>query len=326
MVIRRLFMLFPFLILSGLSGCGMAPADGGDETSAGGFTVYSAADSLISDAVTDIAVDLYRAGVWVATAAGISYYSMTDSSWTEYGASSALPSLEVNAVIVNLGTVWVGTESGPASFADSIWKELSNPAVLPGLRVNAIAADGEPDYALWFGTSGGAARRSLAGIFTTYDTQNGLSANDIVAIARDASGNIWVGTSVTLDVFDGSSWDTREIPLSNVFIQSIHGGESGSVWVGTSGGIVRFTGSESRTYGTGDGLPSASVNDFAEDFDHTLWAATDGGIAWLDSTVWRELSLPDEVSGRRVTAVASDALTRSLWIGTAGGLVRYRPE
>jgi ligand-binding sensor domain-containing protein len=88
--------------------------------------------------------------------------------------------------------------------------------------------------------------------------------------------------------------------------------------------MVEYRGSQQLSYGTFDGLPSPIVNDFVEDFNRVIWTATDSGPAWFDGKGWTTLALPTQVEGLQVTSLASDALTKSLWIGTVSGLVRYR--
>ena len=312
--------------LSGITGCGTAPIDNGGikDGSADTFAVYYDTNGLANNVINDLAVDFYRSGLWVATQKGISFFSFKDSTWTTYGTESGLPNLKVTSAAVNLGTVWAGTMSGPASLEGASWKELPDPGVLPNTFVTVITSMPEPDYSLWFGTRGGAVRRSTTGEWSTFTVKEGLSYNDITSIARDKSGNIWVGTIHGLNIFDGAKWTVYISSLPDAAVRAVYADSFGSVWVGTSSGMVEYRGSQQLRYGTFDGLPSPTVNDFVEDFNRVVWAATDFGIARFDGKAWTKLNLPTQVEGLQVTSLASDALTKSLWIGTTSGLVRYR--
>jgi hypothetical protein len=313
--------------LAGMEGCGTGPVDGndGNGTQTDGFTLYFDTDGLANNFVNDIAVDFYRSGIWVATQKGISFYSFRDSVWTSYGSGSGLPNLRIQSVALNFETVWAGTASGPASLTDSTWIELSEPSVLPSTYINCIASMPSPDFSIWFGTRGGIARRSFSGQWASFTSANGLAYDDISSIARDVNGDIWAGTRFGLSVYNGAQWATVSANLPGAEVNNLFADSFGSMWVGTTLGAMEFRGNERIIYGTPDGLPSPVIHDFTEDLNRVLWAGTDRGVAWFNGARWEELTLPAAVSGLPVNAVVFDALTRSIWIGTTAGLVRYQP-
>lgn len=323
---RSIAPLLLLLAIFTLAGCGSTPVedDNGNGSPTGGYTLYFDTDGLANNFVNDIAVDYFRNGVWVATQKGVSFLSFADSTWTTYGTASGFPNLQVTSLAVNLGTVWAGTISGPVSFTGSGWAELPDPGVLPNTFITAITSMPEPDYSLWFGTRGGVARRSATGQWTRFTVQDGLSYNDVTSITRDYVGNVWVATRNGLNVYDGSHWTIYASVLPNATVQAVYADSYGSIWAGTEYGAVEFRPEGRYSYGPADGLPSPVVTDFVEDFNRVLWIATDLGIAWFDGSFWHPLNLPAAVGGAPVTSLASDALTRSLWIGTAAGLVRYQ--
>ena len=308
-------------------GCGTAPVEngGGNGPAAGVFTVYYDADGLANNVVNDLAVDYFRSGLWVATQKGLSFFSFKDSTWTTYGTAQGLPNLKVTSVAVQLGTVWAGTMSGPAFFETGGFQDLPDPAVLPDKIVTVLAPMPEPDYSLWIGTRGGVARRTVSGEWKSWTTADDLSYNDITSIARDRAGVVWVGTRYGLDVFDGVRWTATTTGLPDPAVLGVYVDGSGSVWAGTAAGVMEFRGLQRLTYGTASGLPSPVVYEFVEDSTRMLWAATENGVARFDGVRWSKLALPDTVDGLPVYALASDVITKSIWIGTAGGLVRWRP-
>jgi ligand-binding sensor domain-containing protein len=309
------------------SGCGTAPVDNGGGGGTGAvdiFNVYYDTDGLANNVINDLAVDYFRSGLWVATQKGVSFFSFKDSTWTTYDTASGLPNLKVTSIAVNLGTVWAGTKSGPASLEGSTWNELPDPGVLPDTFVTVIASMPEPDFSLWFGTHLGLARRSATGEWTSFTDQGGITFNNVTSIARDSGGKIWVGTLYGLNIYDGARWSAYTTSLPSAAVNAVYADSFGSMWIGTSSGMAEFKGSQQVRFGTADGLPSPIVNDFVEDFNGVLWSGTGSGPAWFDGKGWTKLALPTQVEGLQVTSLASDALTKSLWIGTVSGLARYR--
>jgi len=92
------------------------------------------------------------------------------------------------------------------------------------------------------------------------------------------------------------------------------------VWFGTpNSGVSRYDGANWHTYTTSDGLPDNQVNALYQDRSGTLWAATNGGLAHLDGSVW--ILLPDSPSG--VTAIAQDR-DGFIWYTSGNeGVLRY---
>jgi ligand-binding sensor domain-containing protein len=313
------------VVLLMFPGCGTTPVQDGAKQPKDTFTLYFDTDGLANNVINDIEVDYFRGGLWVATQKGVSFYSFADSSWKTWGTESGLPNLKVSSIAIDNGTVWVGTRSGPAWFTGTGWSLLPDPGVMPDPVVNTIAAMPEPDYSLWFGTAGGLVRKTLDGTFTTFTMQNGLSYDNVTSIARDASGTMWIGTRNGLSTFDGSKWTVILSALPGTIVLAVYRDSAGAMWIGTSSGIAVYRGTQQTRYGTFDGLPSPSVNDFVEDFDRVLWAATDTGVARFDGKSWKKLTLPSQVDGNQTLSLASDAITSSVWIGTLNGLVRYQP-
>jgi ligand-binding sensor domain-containing protein len=79
----------------------------------------------------------------------------------------------------------------------------------------------------------------------TYNTSNsGIASNYVKAIAIDASGNKWFGTSLGGSKFDGKHWktyDTSNSGLANDWVLAIAIDSSGNIWFGTNdGGVSKF--------------------------------------------------------------------------------------
>lgn len=285
------------------------------------FTVFTEQDGLINAYVTDLAVDYTRRGLWCATYGGVSFYSFEDSTFVSYGAGSALPDLQVNAVAMDpfVNSVWAGTRSGAASLNLTTWAPLTG--VLPNpfiTDIESVPLDGS----LWFATRGGLSRNNFQ-LWTTYSIQNGLPSNDTTAI-EPVGSEVWVGTVAGIAMFDGSSW--RQSPsgvLSSPVVLALYAAPDGRVWVGTDAGVTVYENGTWLKYGTADGLPAPGTNAFVRDRSGVLWAGTDGGLAQFTGNKFVKLELPDLITNDAVLSLAVDLVTGDLWIGTVSGLVRY---
>lgn len=298
--------------------------DTGGNTKVSTFTVYTTADGLSDNTVVDIAVDHLRKGVWCATLNGVSFYSSIDSTIVAFGAESDIPKMETESITVDYmtGNVWVGTVSG-AAWYDVSWHALVDMDSLAHRYITTITA--ASDGSLWFGTKGGLSRYDAFGSWKTYRSTTGLPGDLVTAVAIDAVNAVWVATTNGVGVMNGRTWKTFGASvLPNPYATSLLHSFDGSVWIGTVAGIAVYTDGSWDRYGTVDGLPSPGINDIAEDYQKTVWAATDGGVARFSGGKWTELKLPDKVKSERVFSVAADIRNGVLWIGTGGGLVRYR--
>ncbi|MCD6308209.1 MAG: hypothetical protein J7M24_04350 [Candidatus Latescibacteria bacterium] len=327
--IRNTAFLFLISILfAGLwAGCDGSTLD--DNGTGGGeseFTVFFTADGLADNNITDIAVDYARKGVWCTTLNGISFYSYRDSLFITFGAEYDLPDMEMTSVAVDYltATVWAGTISGAASYSDSLWRYLADMDSLASRYVTAVAANGAG--AVVFGTKGGASRYDYVSGWRTWTGGNGLIGSEVTSVAFGLTGDLWIGTTNGISVYDGESFrsfDATDLP--SAYVQALFRASDGVIWCGTVNGMAAYDGGSWTKYGTFDGLPSPSVNDFTEDWGKNIWAATDTGVAELYNGKWTKLTLPNDVGSERVHTVAADIVNGVLWIGTSEGLVRYKP-
>lgn len=162
-----------------------------------------------------------------------------------FGLREGLPSSNVRAVAQDAqGFLWLATASGLARF-DGV--EFTLPGIgegrahpMPTGVLSALLIDREGR--LWTGGADfGLARYDpLTGGFVQW--HDGLSDDDVRAIAQSSDGSIWVGTSKGLDRMrpDGSGFEhIAQGPggLSSSAIEALHASSDGRVWVGGDGGV-----------------------------------------------------------------------------------------
>lgn len=92
---------------------------------------------------------------------------------------------------------------------------------------------------IWFGSRVLYRSNSLEETGVVFDSTKGFSGIDIFAITEDSRGDIWIGASNGLFVFDGKEFHkyTTADGLSYNDIRTIFEDDKGTMWIGTSEGL-----------------------------------------------------------------------------------------
>lgn len=191
-----------------------------------------------------------------------------------------LPSPAVHAILpLGAGRLIVGTEDGPAKVEGG----RATPLVMKVKGEHASLAS--PMHATW-------------------------------ALARDAQGTLYVGTSRGLYVGAGDRWERRSVAtraLTDDWVTAIAVGAR-SVFVGTySGGVTELVGDRATHLGGGYVNPDGLVVHRG-----TLFAATMDGLLAREGATWK--TLPS--TGRDVTAVRFVGDAR--WVASRRGIAITR--
>jgi ligand-binding sensor domain-containing protein len=82
------------------------------------------------------------------------------------------------------------------------------------------------------------------------NTGNGLICDTVLAIARDKSKNLWLGTTMGVSMYNGTNFTnyTIEDGLVNNKVNTIAIDIDGSVWFGTNNGISHFSNNKWTNY------------------------------------------------------------------------------
>jgi diguanylate cyclase (GGDEF)-like protein len=161
----------------------------------------------------------------------------------------------------------------------------------------------------------------------TWSIEDGLPQISAIALAQDHTGYLWVGTQSGLARFDGVRFVTytpREQPaLPGLWVRSLLVDRRGRLWVGTYKGLVRG--------GDGDFVaipPAASTHvgeldvlGLVERDDGSIVVGSPDGLFQVGADGDHLRPLP----GPR-PALGLLAHRDTLWVGTAGALVRVRPD
>jgi signal transduction histidine kinase len=193
----------------------------------------------------------------------------------------------------------------------------------------------------------------------SYDRSRGLTSDSTIAITRDGSGDIWIGTIRGLDRFkrpkfiqpeglktsdlgmsisscqNGDVWlavphlplvvvrhgQTIPQPLTNGQIYSLHCGESGRIYYTDEKGVSVFDGKQSRVIGLPPGLPPFSAKQVLELPDGTLIVPLRNGAGFWRwrDGVWSPLSTLGMPNGTALVIYRDQS--QRLWAGYAKGQI-----
>jgi signal transduction histidine kinase/ligand-binding sensor domain-containing protein len=151
-------------------------------------------------------------------------------------------------------------------------------------------------------------------------------AGDVLALAQDLDGYLWLGTQAGLVRFDGTRFQpwaqNSSSALPALPVPALANSSQGGVWVAfnSGGGVARIDRGSITHYSPADGAP-AGVNALLEDRRGTLWAATGGGLFRYAGNHWSRVTDADGYDGEQAFSVYEDRAGR-VWIGAARGLYR----
>lgn len=211
------------------------------------------------------------------------------------------------------------------------------------LRLHALFED--PQGTLWVGSTRGLLRYQ-EGQFTRWTGLEGAFQEEVLALAADAQGTLFIGTGggglKCLRNGQLRSFGKRE-GLADEQVSALLVDQMGTLWVGTlNGGLARFREGRFASLRTEDGLPSNTIGSLLEDDAGRLWISGNRGILqvqlaqlndYLDgkqpTVPWRIFGLSDGLAtlgctGGHQTA-AYKARDGRLWFSTIKGVAVANP-
>ena len=257
------------------------------------FKTYTRNDGLASDQITAICEGA-DGELWVGTD-GEGVNRLKDGVVTHFSREQGLKERYVRGLALDRrGTLWVGSwPGGLFKFEQNRFVPQDNLSG-PGFAITSLFEDSQ--NRLWLG------QRSLN---LLVPLTNGVAAApvplpnpapsvDVIAMAEDRAGNLWIGT-------EGSGlfrWGqgqcrryTREDGLPGNSIRSLYADPDGALWIGVmEGGLCRLKADRLATCSTRDGLVDNVINHIADDGRGWLWLSSFRGIFRARKTELNEFS------------------------------------
>lgn len=296
--------------------------------------------SLSDNAIYSICKDS-EGGIWVGSYfGGIDYYSTQYSTFEKYYPIMGQNSLSGKVVREFCedkdGCLWIGTEDGGLNRFNPKTKQFL-PVFLPGLHYNVHALSMD-ESKLWIGTYS-------KGLFA-YDTQskrakqytmghadNTLNDNNIYSLCHTSSGQLYVGTTTGLNLYNHQTDDfTRIHKLDGVFVFSILEDSKGYIWFTTyNSGIYKFNPRDNswKNYvhnpETPHSLPYNKVISAYEDSQQRLWFSMLGrGFCSFnpDTEVFTTYDSSQGLANEVIYKIIEDK-DDVLWLTSNKGLIRF---
>ncbi len=305
------------------------------------FQAFGPAEGLPSSQATALAQDA-DGYLWIGTRDGLARFDGESFRvWQHLPEDvGSIPGNAVQALLVDSrNRLWVGLEGAGLAMLDVARERFSRPVFdgAPGGGARDVWAIAQtPDGAIWYGGFGsglfrldsdsGVVRRFLADPVRA----DALPGDDVLALAVDAGGVLWVGTAEGL----ARHAQDRFIPDSELdgrLVVRLRARQDGSLLVGTGVGLrIRHPDGRHESPVLVEGtLPPRPVTSLLHDAEGALWFGSGQGLFRL-----HEGGLVQHVAdSRRPFALRSHAVMDlhldhegGLWIASAGGGVVRLPR
>jgi signal transduction histidine kinase/ligand-binding sensor domain-containing protein len=334
-------------------GSGLAVLD----RDANELTPYSLYDRqlghLLGGGVAAVVEDKHNT-LWLATKSdGLLRFDRKHGVFIRYRHHSDEPeSLAEDRVIALFpdreGNVWAGLHAMAPDFFRgntppfaSLLRRPSNPNSHGETFVNAIYEDHQE--VLWVGVTGALIRLDRrSGQYTTYRPPGGGLDNDIIAIAEDRSGTLWVGSiGAGLASFDRNTGRFKTYrheasnpsSLSDDVVSRIVVDPAGTLWVTTWNGLNRFDPTTGRAvvYRLYNQNQTERYYNITQDQSGALWLGGVMGVTRFEPTSGRvtlyshQVGDPRSLSDNGVDNVFVDH-SGTVWVATSNGLNRLNRE
>ena len=237
------------------------------------------------------------------------------------------------------GGLWVATGTvGPLGsrdllvykFKEGEWSAQLEPYPWPkdSQQFRRLALFEDQIGHVWCATAGGLFFRSPAGSWQRLLSDAPWGQVEIVCLAEDEDGLLWMGTRTT-GLLQIKKRQAMTFPLpadaSQRAVLAACASKDGSVWCGTDGaGIFRWQADQIAHFGPEQGLTNSHVATLLEDRLTNLWAGTDGGL--FRRVGERFEPAPGPPALREPILALLEDRHGNLWTGGRAGLVRLNTE
>ena len=264
--------------------------------------------------------------IWLYGRGTLFVYNKKANVWnTNIGDQIGLTSANVDISVNGMGgdrsgNIWVGTDrTGLFCMNVNTYElevaETKNRITGQHIRVQSIYID-DTDL-LWVGTERSGAAYYGKNIYRFYANQ----MDDITAIAQDANGTIWYGSSNQGIIgYVG--------PLASMKVSAMACTKDGSLWVGSKqNGLTRIKNGETTFYSTNqeskNKLIDDHINALCADATGNLWIASNGGLQVFNPKMNTFSAYTRENGKLSTNNITSLHYTKNnnLLVGTSEGLI-----
>lgn len=158
---------------------------------------------------------------------------------------------------------------------------------------------------------------------------DGLPEDTVQAITEAASGELWIGTTGGIAIFDGDRIRTfhpgpsTALGVNSMF--SLLAEPDGTIWAGTEGGgLLRVRNGRETLFSATNGLSDGFVRRILRDRRGTLWVGTDDGLFVQRGVRFERVDATANLPRIAVHSIAEDAKGQ-VWVG-GSSLISIGPD
>ena len=274
--------------------------------------------------------------IWLGTTGGLDRFR--ENKVTPFSASEGLdPDQQIAVTSTPDGRVWIVnyTRDFVRRFEAGNFVSSKLPAysTTETTRILSLFADASE---LWVGGNFKLAKEAN-GEFS-YAPDEGLAqVGNVEAIAKDATGDLWIATTEWVTAHDTSpkilrrkdgKWTdfSTSASLPKYRSRVMYGDREGRMWIGfESGELAVYEHGEFRIYSARDGLPSGRILTIASDRRSNVWLGGEGGVSRFHQGRFTTLTKDNGLPGSSVSAIIEDD-DGSLWLACALGIFRVSQQ
>jgi ligand-binding sensor domain-containing protein len=298
------------------------------------FTFYSNPAGKLNNNITAVLVNNRER--WMGTENGLAKVTLLPKEeWTNFSAKNGFTDDKVTALYQpDSNTLIIGTNSHGA------WKldipknrftriELSEDQL--SSSVNSITGS---KGITWIATKGGIFEIEEAGHVTThYNTESGLTHNNINQVISGSNGRLWVATHSNFISYIDKQGDVQNLLMYRgndlINVTSILEDNKHDIWAATFGnGVFHIHDSTITRFGKDKGLLSNYCYSIVQDGSGNIWIGHRGGLSRIKPGK-NEINVFDRNEGiagdSNPTAAYTDAAGYT-WFGTTSGAARFDPH
>lgn len=288
-------------------------------------------------------------GIWIGTYfGGINYIPKQSDNFEKYypiDDKNTISGYRVSGICEdNDGYIWVGTEDAGLNKFNPKTKLFEH--FKPNSGINSISYHNVHDVIiddnkLWVGLFNNGInvidlKTKQVKHYQKSSQPNSLDNNDVFALQRDKSGNIWVGTTTGVLLFDKNNNHFLKQPqIGKHFVSDILEDSQGRMWFSTyDAGAIRFNPRTKEckhyTYNAQNekSISSYKIISIFEDSKNRIWFTGEtGGISLYNEKLnnFTQYSFKEGIISDVIYKILEDK-QKNLWLSSNSGLIKFNPE
>ena len=265
--------------------------------------------------------------LWVGTSGG-GLDQLRPRAIELLSADAGLPFESVRSVCEDSqGATWLVTQNGTLIRQQGTnWFAFSDTYGFPGGHGTCVASDRAG--AIWIGTRDRGLFRFQQGEFTIWDRSNGLGAGAVRSLLASSNGDLWLAmdSPVRLQQLHDGKLNSFNVPKVRV-LRAMAEDAAGNIWLGTSEGeLLRVTNNAVADETPGNSMRLQSIRSLHGTPDGSLWIGYAGwGLGRLKAGRYSEITTDEGLNDNYISQIVSDD-KGWLWLGGTRGLFRVRLE